>query len=208
MQADPKGPGQTDFFRLLTGAQGTFGVVTWAAVRCDLVPVAHEYLFAAAAELDELVDFVYRLDRIRLGDEVFVVNDAYLARLLEAHGAAVDRAALPAWTLVLGLGGREHFAAERVAVQKKDAEALAADFGLTLQRGRAGRGRRRRRRPHRRLLRRALEARGHRRLRRRVLRHHAAGGRRPSSRSPASSPTPTTTRSTRSASTSSRSTRA
>ena len=27
VQADPKGPGQTDFFRLLTGAQGTFGVV-------------------------------------------------------------------------------------------------------------------------------------------------------------------------------------
>ena len=42
VQADPKGPGQTDFFRLLTGAQGTFGVVTWAAVRCDLVPAAHE----------------------------------------------------------------------------------------------------------------------------------------------------------------------
>ena len=37
------------------------------------------------------------------------------------------------WTLVLGLGGREHFAAERVAVQKKDAEALAGEFGLTLQ---------------------------------------------------------------------------
>jgi FAD/FMN-containing dehydrogenase len=132
VQADPKGPGQTDFFRLLTGAQGTFGVVTWAAVRCDLVPAAHEYLFAAAAELDELVDFVYRLDRIRLGDEVFLVNDASLARMLAARGAAVDRAALPGWTLVLGLGGREHFAAERVAVQKKDAEALAAGFGVEL----------------------------------------------------------------------------
>ncbi len=133
VQADPKGPGQTDFFRLLTGAQGTFGVVTWAAVRCDLVPAAHEELYACADELDELVDFVYRLDRIRLGDEVFIVNDAELARLLAARGAAVDRAALPAWTLVLGLGGREHFAAERVAVQKKDAAALAAAFGLTLQ---------------------------------------------------------------------------
>ena len=133
VQADPKGPGQTDFFRLLTGAQGTFGVVTWAAVRCELVPAAHEYLFAAAAELDELVDFVYRLDRVRLGDEVFVLNDAYLARLLAARGAAVDDEALPAWTLVLGLGGREHFAAERVAVQKKDALALAAEYDVTLQ---------------------------------------------------------------------------
>jgi FAD/FMN-containing dehydrogenase len=132
VQADPKGPGQTDFFRLLTGAQGTFGVVTWAAVRCELVPTAHEYLFAAADELDDLVDFTYRIDRIRLGDEVLVLNDAYLTRLLEASGAAVDADALPAWTLVLGLGGREHFAAERVEVQKKDALEMAAEFGLTL----------------------------------------------------------------------------
>ena len=91
VQADAKGPGQTDFFRLLTGAQGTFGVVTWAAVRCEMVPAAHEYLFAAAAELDELVDFVYRLDRIRLGDEVLILNDAYLTRLLKAADATVDR---------------------------------------------------------------------------------------------------------------------
>jgi FAD/FMN-containing dehydrogenase len=133
VQADPKGPGQTDFFRLLTGAQGTFGVVTWAAVRCELIPAAHEYLFAAAAELDELVDFTYRLDRIRLGDEVLIVNDDYLGRLLAScDGVRVEPEELPTWTLVLGLGGREHFAAERVAVQKKDAPALAAEYGVTL----------------------------------------------------------------------------
>jgi FAD/FMN-containing dehydrogenase len=132
VQADPKGPGQTDFFRLLTGAQGTFGVVTWAAVRCELVPTAHECLFAGAAELDELVDFVYQVDRIRLGDEALIVNAAYLTRLLDASGAAVDTDALPAWTLVLGLGGRELYAEERVAVQKRDALALAGEYGVTL----------------------------------------------------------------------------
>ena len=52
-------------------------------------------LFAAAAELEELVDFTYRLDRLRLGDEVLIVNDAYLARLLAAGGAAVDPDACP-----------------------------------------------------------------------------------------------------------------
>ena len=134
VQADPKGPGQTDFFRLLTGAQGTMGVVTWAAVKCELVPAAHEYLFAAAAELDELVAVTYRLDRVRLGDEVLITNDVYLARLLKAAGASVDPDALPRWTLILGLGGREHFADARVEVQKKDALALAGEFGLTLQR--------------------------------------------------------------------------
>ena len=133
VQADPKGPAQTDFFRLLTGAQGTMGVVTWAAVKCELLPAAHEYVFAAVAELDRLVDFTYRLDRLRLGDEVLIVNGAYLARLLTAGGADVDPDALPTWNLILGFGGREHYAAERVAIQKKDAAVLAAEFGLTLQ---------------------------------------------------------------------------
>jgi FAD/FMN-containing dehydrogenase len=134
VQADPKGPAQTDFFRLLTGAQGTMGVVTWAAVKCELVPAAHDYAFVTAAELDELVDFTYRLDRVRLGDEVLIVNDAYLARLLASRdGVTVEPDELPTWTLILGLGGREHFAAERVAVQKKDAAALAEESDLTLQ---------------------------------------------------------------------------
>jgi len=53
--------------------------------------------------------------------------------LLKAGGASVDPDALPAWTLILGLGGREHYAAERVAVQKKDAASLAGELGLTLQ---------------------------------------------------------------------------
>jgi len=133
VQADPKGPAQTDFFRLLTGAQGTMGVVTWAAVKCELLPAAHEFLFATAAELGELVDFTYRLDRVRLGDETLIVNDAYLARLLAASGAALHPDELPTWALVLGLGGREHYAAERVAVQKKDVTALAGEYGLTLR---------------------------------------------------------------------------
>ena len=50
----------------------------------------------------------------------------------------VDPDALPTWNLILGLGGREHYAAERVAVQKKDAVALAGEFGLTLQPSIAG----------------------------------------------------------------------
>ena len=173
----PRGPAQTDFFRLLTGRAGHDGRrhLGGGQVRAASPPPTST-LFADAAELDELVDFTYRLDRIRLGDEVLIVNDAYLARLLKSAGATVDPDALPAWTLVLGLGGREHFAAERVAVQKKDAEALAGEFGLTLQPSVPGALDRRHRRRPRRLLRDAVEAGGRGRLRRRALRQHARGG--------------------------------
>jgi FAD/FMN-containing dehydrogenase len=137
VQAEAKGPGQTDFYRLLTGAQGSMGIVTWAAVKCELLPAAHKLLFATADSLEELIPFTRGLNRVRLGDEMLIVNASYLARLLaagEAGSAAVDtlRATLPPWTLILGLGGREHLADERVAVAEADAAALAADCGLSL----------------------------------------------------------------------------
>ena len=47
-QVDPKGPAQTDFFRLLTGAQGTLGVVIWASVKCELLADPRKTLFVPA----------------------------------------------------------------------------------------------------------------------------------------------------------------
>jgi FAD/FMN-containing dehydrogenase len=143
VQAEAKGPGQTDFYRLLTGAQGTMGIVTWAAAKCELLPAAHKLLFAAADSLEALIPLSRGLNRVRLGDEILVVNASYLARLLaagETGPVAVNalRATLPAWTLILGLGGREYFAAERVVVAEADAAALAADCGLALRAELAG----------------------------------------------------------------------
>ena len=36
-QVNPMGPGQTDFARVVQGAQGTIGIVTWTTVRCELI---------------------------------------------------------------------------------------------------------------------------------------------------------------------------
>ena len=62
VQANPKGPAQTDFFRLLTGAQGTMGIVTWAAVKCELLPSTHTFVFVQSGSLERLVGFVSRLN--------------------------------------------------------------------------------------------------------------------------------------------------
>ena len=128
-QVDPKGPAQTDFYRLLTGAQGTLGIVTWASVKCELLADPKKLLFVTADKLEELVDLTYRLTRIRVADELFLVNGAYLATLVgtDAADIAAVRDALPAWTLVMGVGGRALFPEERMAVAEKDiAEAVAA----------------------------------------------------------------------------------
>ena len=116
VQADAKGPGQTDFFRLLTGAQGTMGIVTWAGVRCELLPSAHTLLFASAWQFDRLTSFVQGLAKQRLADELLVFDAAYLARLIEAIGLHAVARDLPPWTVLVGLGGREHLGEERVQV--------------------------------------------------------------------------------------------
>jgi FAD/FMN-containing dehydrogenase len=132
---EPKGPAQTDFFRLLTGAQGTLGIVTWASVRVEIIPDPKKTVFVSAPKLDDLVDLSYRLTRLRLGDELLIVNATYLAALVAADAAeAVTlRDTLPAWTLVIGIGGRALRAGQRVAVVEQDIAAEVAARGLRLQ---------------------------------------------------------------------------
>jgi FAD/FMN-containing dehydrogenase len=133
-QVDPKGPAQTDFYRLLTGAQGTFGIVTWASVKCELLADPKKLLFVNSGTLDDLVDLAYRLVRIRVADEIFIVNAAYLATLVGTSAADVAalRDSLPAWTLVMGVGGRALFPEERMAVAEKDVADAVAAFGKRL----------------------------------------------------------------------------
>ena len=64
---------------------------------------------------------------------MLILDRAYLARIAAAQGSPATAVDVPAWTLVLGLGGREHYAAERVRVAEDDAQALAEQFGLTLR---------------------------------------------------------------------------
>jgi len=133
-QVDPKGPAQTDFYRLLTGAQGSLGIVTWASVKCELLADPKKTLFVTAEKLEDLVDLCYRLTRIRVADELFLVNGAYLATLVGADAAVIAalRDVLPAWTLVLGVGGRALFPEERMAVAEKDIAEAAAAQGMRL----------------------------------------------------------------------------
>ena len=48
--ANPSGPG-LDFYRLLQGAQGTMGVVTWANLKIEYLPKIDKVLFSPVHEL-------------------------------------------------------------------------------------------------------------------------------------------------------------
>ncbi len=128
------GPGQTDFWRVVSAAQGTMAIATWASVKCQVIPSVHKLYFVPADKLESLIDFVYRLLRFRFGDELFILNNLTLASILGGGAADIKaRAAeLPPWTALVGIAGRERLPEERVAYQEKDIAEIAQQFGLEL----------------------------------------------------------------------------
>ena len=133
-QIDPKGPMSTDLMRLLTGAQGSMGIVIWASVKCELIPSVHKYLFVPGEKLEDLVDFCYKLERLRLGDEVFLLNGAQLATMLGPQPGDVPmlKQDLPNWVVIIGLAGAAYYPQERVDVQEKDVKKLGSEFGVEI----------------------------------------------------------------------------
>jgi FAD/FMN-containing dehydrogenase len=133
-QTNPMGPFQVDFFRLIQGAQGTMGIVTWASVRCELLPQAHKLLLVPCDKLGGLIDFTYRLLRARLGDELLLLNCHNLAALLgeDADKIRSLREGLPPWILIIGIAGYERLPQERMEYQEKDIMDIAQQFGVEL----------------------------------------------------------------------------
>lgn len=126
------GPGQLDFYKLVSAAQGSMGIVTWASVKCEVYPEFRKLLLIPADRLEDLIDLTYRLLRFRFGDELFVVNKACLACILARDAGGVEslRDILPPWTVVVGITGGQILAEERVQAREDDIREIARQAGL------------------------------------------------------------------------------
>jgi FAD/FMN-containing dehydrogenase len=128
------GPGQLDFYKFVSAAQGSMGMVTWASVKCEVYPEFRKLFFVPAERLDDLIDFTYRLVRFRFGDELFIVNNVCLAYILASEPDEIEslKDTLPTWTVVVGIAGGHILARERVAAQEDDIRDIAQQFGLKM----------------------------------------------------------------------------
>jgi FAD/FMN-containing dehydrogenase len=124
------GPGQIDFIRMISGAQGSMGIATWASVKVEPISDVSRLVFVPASSLEALIDCTYRLLRVRFADELFIANHEALAMLL-ARGAerAALGAQLPRWCLVLGVGGGSILGAEKVASRMADIADIVQAHG-------------------------------------------------------------------------------
>lgn len=119
--ANPSGPG-LDFYRFLQGAQGTMGVVTWANFKIEYLPKIDKILFASVRELNYAIEFLYRLLRLRIGQECLLLNNVNLATII-ADDWASDfeklRASLPPWTLILVMSGLQRRPEEKLQYEEE-----------------------------------------------------------------------------------------
>jgi FAD/FMN-containing dehydrogenase len=128
---NPSGPG-LDFYRFLQGAQGTMGVVTWANFKIEYLPKIDKILFAPVRELDYAIEFLYRILRIRIGQECLLLNNINLATII-ADDWSKDfeelRASLPPWTLILVISGLQRRPEEKIQYEEQTlGEILRNEF--------------------------------------------------------------------------------
>ncbi len=130
------GPSHTDFHRVVQGAQGTMGVVTWATVRAEVLPSIEDPRILGADALDALIPYIYDVQRAMLGEQSFLVN-AQCAAMLMAGGDTARfeslRKSLPPFVCLQNIAGFERLPEERLAYQRDDIVAHAARHALDLR---------------------------------------------------------------------------
>ena len=136
-QVQYMGPWMTDYFRLVTQAQGSMGLVTWASLKTAVKPLIHQLYVAEAESLEDLEGFVYKAMWTRFPDEVFILNGAQAANIMgkTAEGIAALKEVLPPWIAAVGVAGRELIPEVRFEARSKDLIDIAQGFGLDLKEG-------------------------------------------------------------------------
>jgi FAD/FMN-containing dehydrogenase len=132
-QSEAAGPSQASLHRVVQGAQGTMGIVTWASIRCEVLPRVEEPFLVGSRDLGKVLELVHWLIRLRLVNECFVVNNCDLASIMarewpDSYQRLKD--ILPAWVLFFNIAGHEYLPEERVSYRTKDMMEIAQNVGL------------------------------------------------------------------------------
>jgi FAD/FMN-containing dehydrogenase len=133
VQKAPYGPGIASMHRMVQGSQGAMGIVTWASMRCEVLPTIEEPFVVSAAKLDTLIEMASWLIRLRMVNECFILNSSDLAAIF-AKKFPKDylsfKAALPTWTLFYVVAGYNVFPEERVSSHIKNITDITQRLGI------------------------------------------------------------------------------
>lgn len=132
VQKAPYGPGTASLHRLIQGAQGTMGIVTWMSIRCELLPSVEEPFFVGSSNLDRLLDLMSWLIRLRMVTECFILNSTSLAAIFSKGQKDYQKIkdTLPEFALFYTLAGYDYFPEERVNANIADIAKMNQRIGL------------------------------------------------------------------------------
>ena len=126
----PYGPGPIDPIRLLQGAQGTMGIVTWANIKTEYLPPVNKSFFIGFESGEMMVEAMYAIQRRRIGHECLALDRVNLGTIL-AKDMDSDyfrlQSALPGWAILLILGGGRWFPEEKIAFHEEALRELQAN---------------------------------------------------------------------------------
>jgi glycolate oxidase len=141
-QKNPEGPAQTSLNRVVQGAQGTLGIVTWSSVKLGMLPQIRRCYFASDDKLDRLIDFSYRVNRLKFADEFLILNSAALAAAMGADPDEISRLQEKQgkYTVVWCVCGYWHCPEKRMLYQEKGIADFAQQYGVRIEREVPGAG--------------------------------------------------------------------
>lgn len=140
----PHGPG-LDFNKIFQCAQGTFGIVTWMSIKVESVPKIQKLYFIPFDTLDDAIGPVYRIQRLMLGNECFMLNCTFLASILSQGKSdrfeSLEKDLSP-WTLLLCIAGGDRRPEEKIEYEEEVLKGIGLEFHLklsnTIQGGQGG----------------------------------------------------------------------
>lgn len=136
-QKSPLGPSQADFHRVVQGAQGCMGIVTWITIRTERRAAVEKPFLLGAERLEPLISFVYEVQRSCLGEQSFLLDRTAAAMLLSGTRAVPFhrlRSSLPRYVCLQNIAGFGILPRARVRYQERDIRAMASRHGVTLNR--------------------------------------------------------------------------
>ncbi len=130
------GPSQTDFHRVVQGAQGSMGIVTWITLRTELKPSIEKTYLIGTDNIEKLLPFMYEVQRPWLGEHAFILDHTALALLMSSkHNDSFESISdsLPKYTLLQNIAGFTRLPEERLAYQDKDIKEIAQRHNLLMK---------------------------------------------------------------------------
>ncbi len=124
----PTGPvSGPDLSRVISGAQGTLGIVTDLIIKAKYFPQVKRCVFIPFENFKEIIELIYKIQSFDKGREFLGVCQKNLALMLAEAGDDIEslRKQLPAWMIVIGL---EADSEEKYQIDLADFKDFGAQF--------------------------------------------------------------------------------